>query len=68
MPKGKVKFFNEKKGWGFLTSDEDGEESFCHFSEIQGEGYRNLTQGEAVVYDVVKTDKGLSAKTVKKLS
>ena len=67
MPIGRCKWFNEKKGFGFLVSD-DGEEVFCHFSAIEGDGYRNLSEGDKISYDVVKTEKGLSAANVKKLS
>ena len=66
MPTGKVKWFNPQKGYGFLVSD-DGEDVFCHYSSIQ-DGSRNLTEGEKISYEVGKTEKGLSAKNVQKLS
>jgi CspA family cold shock protein len=49
MPKGRVKWFNPKKGYGFITSD-DGKEVFVHFSSVQGEGFRSLREGEEVEF------------------
>ena len=63
MAKGTVKWFNGKKGYGFITTEE-GEDVFVHFSEIQGEGYKTLDEGQAVELEIEKDDKGLKAKNV----
>jgi cold shock protein len=66
MTKGKVKWFNAKKGYGFLAS-ESGEDVFVHFSEIQQtDGYKSLDEGQDVEFDIEKDAKGLKAKNVKK--
>ncbi|MBC8214711.1 MAG: cold-shock protein [Candidatus Marinimicrobia bacterium] len=61
--KGTVKWFNEKKGFGFLTR-EDGTDIFVHFSDIQTEGFKSLQDGQAVEFSVVDGEKGLQAKEV----
>ncbi len=63
---GKVKWFNENKGYGFIAPEE-GPEVFVHFSAIQGDGYRTLLEGERVEFDVQEGDKGLQAANVIKL-
>ena len=65
MVKGTVKWFNESKGWGFIVG-EDGEEVFVHHTGILGEGYRTLTEGDRVEYEVTEGPKGLQAKDVRK--
>ena len=60
---GTVKWFNDAKGFGFLTS-ESGEDVFVHFSAVQGGGFRSLAEGAAVEFDVVKGPKGLQAENV----
>ena len=52
MNKGKVKWFNAEKGYGFITDEESGNDIFVHFSGIAGTGYRNLEEGQVVTYDV----------------
>jgi len=66
MVKGKVKWFNDKKGYGFIAL-ESGEDVFVHFSEIQGDGFKTLEEGQAVEFDVEKDGKGQKAKNVTKV-
>ena len=63
MALGTVKWFNEAKGFGFI-SQEGGEDVFVHFSTIQGNGFKTLAEGERVTFDVVKGPKGLQAANV----
>ena len=60
---GNVKWFNDAKGFGFITS-ENGDDLFVHFSAIQGGGFRSLAEGAAVEFDVVQGPKGLQAANV----
>jgi CspA family cold shock protein len=66
MEKGTVKWFNNAKGYGFITR-ESGEDLFVHFKSITGEGYKTLKQGEAVQFDVEQGQKGLQAVNVQRL-
>ena len=67
MPQGNVKWFDSKKGFGFIVSPE-GEDVFVHFSSIEGDGFRALKDGETVDYELVRGEKGLSALHVKRLA
>jgi CspA family cold shock protein len=66
MPEGKVKWFNEKKGFGFIEQD-NGPDLFVHHTSITGEGFKTLSEGQRVRVEVEKTPKGPQAKNVRKI-
>ena len=66
MAKGRVKWFNETRGYGFITN-QDGEELYVHFTDIQARGYKTLVEGEEVEYEVKANEKGKQATNVMKL-
>jgi CspA family cold shock protein len=66
MAKGTVKWFNESKGFGFITQ-ENGEDVFVHYSAISGEGFRTLREGSRVEFDVVRGPKGLQAANAREI-
>lgn len=65
MASGTVKWFNEAKGFGFISQPE-GEDVFVHFSAIAGEGFKTLAEGESLEFDVTRGPKGLQAANVRK--
>ena len=68
MATGTVKWFNDAKGYGFITPDEGGKDLFVHFSAIQGSGFKSLTEGAKVEYEATQGDKGPQASNVTLLS
>ncbi|MFA9441227.1 MAG: cold-shock protein [Rhodocyclaceae bacterium] len=67
MATGIVKWFNDAKGFGFITPDQGGEDLFAHFSEIAGAGFRSLKEGQRVEFEVKQGPKGRQASTIKPL-
>ncbi len=61
MATGKVKWFNESKGYGFITPDDGSKDVFVHFSSIQGDGFKTLAEGQAVSFETEDTPKGKQA-------
>ena len=66
MATGKVKWFNNSKGYGFIASDE-GTDVFVHHSDIEGDGFKSLDEGDAVEFEVVQGEKGPKATNVRKM-
>lgn len=64
MTTGTVKWFNESKGFGFLSQSDGGDDVFVHFNAIQGGGFKTLAEGQAVTFDVENGPKGLQASNV----
>ena len=65
MPQGRVKWFNNAKGYGFIVQD-GGPEVFVHYSAIQGDGYKTLAEGQQVEFEIADSDKGPQATNVTK--
>ncbi|MGR2738132.1 cold-shock protein [Billgrantia sp. Q4P2] len=65
MTTGTVKWFNDSKGFGFITPADGSDDVFAHFSEIQSEGFKSLQEGQAVSFDVTQGKKGLQASNIK---
>jgi CspA family cold shock protein len=63
--KGKVKWFNDRKGFGFIAQ-ENGGDIFVHYSAVQGDGFKSLAEGQAVEFEIVKGEKGFQAANVTK--
>ncbi len=67
MARGTVKWFNEEKGYGFISPDEGGEDLFVHYTGIEGTGFRSLTEGERVSYEPARGRRGEEAQNVRKV-
>ena len=65
MPTGTVKWFNDAKGYGFITPDDGGEDLFAHFSAIQMSGFKTLKEGQKVQFEVTQGPKGKQASNIK---
>ena len=64
MAQGTVKWFNEEKGYGFITPDEGSEDLFVHYSGIVGNGFKSIDEGEKVTYEATQGKKGMQAENV----
>ncbi|WP_249978836.1 cold-shock protein [Halomonas sp. Bachu 37] len=65
MATGTVKWFNDTKGYGFISPDDGGDDLFAHFSEIQAEGFKTLQDGQKVSFEVTQGKKGLQASNIR---
>lgn len=66
--RGKVKWFNNQKGYGFITRDDGSGDVFVHYSAVSGQGFKSLVEGDSVEFEVVDSDKGPKAANVSKVS
>ena len=67
MPNGVVKWFDAKKGFGFITTSEGHKDIFVHYSSIEGEGFRSLKDGDEVEFELIESDKGPQASNVRRI-
>jgi CspA family cold shock protein len=65
MPQGTVKWFNDTKGYGFITPDDGSPDVFAHYSDIQAEGFKTLTEGQKVEFEVMSSPKGPRAANIR---
>ena len=65
MDVGTVKWFDSKKGFGFIEGKQEGQDIFVHYSNIEGDGFRSLKNGESVEYELIESEKGLQARHVR---
>jgi cold shock protein len=66
MASGKVKWFDNKKGFGFITPDQGSQDIFVHHTSILGQGYKTLSDGDAVTFEIIQSTKGLKAQNVQR--
>ncbi len=64
MSKGKVKYFNDLKGWGFISSEDSNDNVYVHYTAIKMDGYKTLKAGQSVIFEVTDSDKGRQALNV----
>jgi CspA family cold shock protein len=64
MATGKIKWFNDQKGFGFIQADEGGDDVFVHFSVVQMDGFKSLKEGQAVTYEAESSERGIKATKV----
>ena len=67
MPKGKVKWFNNQKGYGFITPEDGSKDLFVHYQEIQGDGFKTLNENQEVEFEVAQSEKGPKATSVRRV-
>lgn len=67
MSKGKVKWFNDTKGYGFIQMEGQDKDIFVHYSSVKAEGFRTLNEGEVVEFELIESPKGLKAENVVRL-
>ena len=65
--RGKVKWFNNQKGYGFITRDDGAGDVFVHYSAVTGQGFKSLVEGDSVEFEVIESDKGPKAANVSKV-
>lgn len=65
--RGKVKWFNDKKGYGFIAKDDGSGDVFAHFGDIEAQGYKTLSEGDVVEFEVIDTAKGQKATKIRKI-
>ena len=66
--RGKVKWFNENRGYGFIRRETGGNEIYVHYSDIVGEGFRTLSEGEVVEFDIGNGSRGMQARNVRRIA